>query len=151
MTSRRTGAVADRIGRRRSLRFAVLQLGARMHYAIPALLKQANMLQHFYTDAVGNMGLTRRLGQVLPNRFCPAALKRLLGRKIPAGVAEDDVTTAQPLALLDGLRRRIDVNAGRFVVHQPTTGSFRRRANGGSGSDLVAPAGSPFSFSASCR
>ena len=35
------------------LRFAVLQVGARMHYAVPALLARAGMLAHFYTDAVG--------------------------------------------------------------------------------------------------
>jgi len=112
MSPIRNGKTTGWKTRRRPLRFAVLQLGARMHYAIPALLKRADMLQHFYTDAVGNMGLTRRIGGLLPARLCPPAIKRLLGRKIPADVAEDEVTTAQPLALIDGLRRSIDVSAG---------------------------------------
>lgn len=104
---------------RRALKFAVLQIGARMHYAIPALLKRAGMLQHFYTDAVGNMGLTGRIAGVLPSRLCPPVVRRLLGRKIPADVGEDEVTTAQPLALIDGLRRRIDVNAGAATDAAP--------------------------------
>jgi len=112
MSFRRNQAAIGEVPSRRSLKFAVLQLGARMHYAIPALLKRAGMLQHFYTDAVGNLGLVGRIGGALPSQLCPPALKRLLGRKIPTEVDEQDVTTAQPLALIDGVRRSIDVNAG---------------------------------------
>lgn len=92
------------------LRFAVLQLGARMHYAVPALLKRAEMLGHFYTDAVGNLGVTGALGTLLPSWLCPAPVKRLLGRRIPAEVPPEDVTTAQGLALLDGLRKTLPSN-----------------------------------------
>lgn len=97
---------------RRPLKFAVLQLGARMHYAVPALLKRAEMLQHFYTDAVGNLGLTGAVGRLLPRRLCPAPIRRLLGRRIPTEVPAHDVTTAQGLALLDGLRRSLEGQVG---------------------------------------
>ena len=93
---------------RRPLKFAVLQLGARMHYAVPALLKRAGMLQHFYTDAVGDLGLTAALGRLVPPRWRPAAIKRLLGRKIPDEVSPTEVTTVQTLSLLDRLRHSVE-------------------------------------------
>lgn len=83
------------------LRFAVLQLGARMHYAVPALLKRAEMLEHFYTDAVGNLGVTRVLGDVIPSWLCPGPVRRLFGRRIPSEVRPELVTTAQSLAVID--------------------------------------------------
>ena len=93
---------------RRPLKFAVLQLGARMHYAIPAMLKRAGMLQHFYTDAIGNVGLAGTLARLLPRNLTPAPLKRLMGRRIPTEVSPADVTTAQTLTLLDGLRHTVE-------------------------------------------
>jgi len=117
---------------RRPLKFAVLQLGARMHYAVPALLKRAGMLQHFYTDAVGNLGLTATLGRLLPPRWRPAAIKRLLGRKIPEEVSPTEVTTAQTLSLLDSLRhsveRPVDLTADvapAWLRHRMTSENFR--------------------------
>lgn len=82
----------------------MLQLGARMHYAVPALLKRAGMLEHFYTDAVGNLGLTDVLRRVAPPWACPAPVKRLLGRRLPSELSRDEVTTAQALAIFDGLQ-----------------------------------------------
>jgi len=89
---------------RTTRRFAVLQLGARMHYAVPALLKRAGMLEHFYTDAVGNRGMTDILRRVTPPWEWPAPVKRLLGRCLPPELAPEEVTTAQSLALFDGLQ-----------------------------------------------
>lgn len=48
-----------------SLRFAVLQPGARLHYALPAVLQRAGMLQRLYTD-FANGGPLRHLEKVLP-------------------------------------------------------------------------------------
>ena len=104
------GRFSSRTQAKQGLKFAVLQMGARMHYAVPALLKRAEMLGHFYTDAVGNLGVTGALGQLLPPWLCPAPVKRLLGRRMPTEVTSDDVTTAQGLALLDGLRKKLPSN-----------------------------------------
>src|SRR3569623_7707 len=116
----------------RPLKFAVLQLGARMHYAVPALFKRAGMLQHFYTDAVGNLGLTGALGRLLPPRLCPAPLRRLLGRRIPAEVSPAEVTTAQTLTVLDGLRHTVEGRpdltedvAPAWLRHRMTLENFR--------------------------
>ena len=117
---------------RRPLKFAVLQLGARMHYAVPALFKRAGMLQHFYTDAVGNLGLTGALGRLLPSRLCPAPLRRLLGRRIPAEVSPAEVTTAQTLTVIDGLRHTVEGRpdltedvAPAWLRHRITLENFR--------------------------
>jgi len=71
---------------------AVVQLGARMHYAVPAILHLAGMLDHFYTDSYLGQGsswhMLTKLSFLLPERFRPAGLKRLLGRRedgLPAG------------------------------------------------------------------
>ena len=117
---------------RRPLKFAVLQLGARMHYAVPALFKRAGMLQHFYTDAVGNLGLTGTLGRLLPPRLCPAPLRRLLARRIPAEVSPGEITTAQTLTVLDGLRHSVEGRpdltediAPAWLRHRMTIEKFR--------------------------
>jgi hypothetical protein len=44
------------------LRFIVLQPGARMNYAVPALLARAGMLERFYTDVCADIGWLRHLG-----------------------------------------------------------------------------------------
>ncbi len=64
------------------LRIAVLQPGARLHYAVPTLLQRAGMLQRFYTDCA-NVGLLRHVEGLWPPSLQPAPVRRLLGRKLP--------------------------------------------------------------------
>lgn len=65
-------------------RFAVLQAGARMHYAVPALLARAGALTALYTDVHANHRHFRWLEEALPARWQPKAVKRLLARKLPS-------------------------------------------------------------------
>jgi glycosyltransferase involved in cell wall biosynthesis len=94
------------------LRLSVLQTGARMHYAVPTLLARAGLLCHFYTDAVGNVGLTGALGKIAPAWARPPRLKRLLARKVPPEIAASRLTTAHPLVLRDVLLRRMSADGG---------------------------------------
>ena len=64
--------------------FLVAQLGARMHYAVPRMLHEQGMLEHFYTDICAVKGLPRAL-KWIPETLRPAPVKRLLGR-VPHGV-----------------------------------------------------------------
>jgi glycosyltransferase involved in cell wall biosynthesis len=64
-------------------RFAVIHIGARMHYAVPALLAQEGMLDRLYTDVTASCAPLRLAGMLWPNFARPKALKRLLGRKLP--------------------------------------------------------------------
>jgi hypothetical protein len=73
------------------MKYVVAHLGARMHYAVPRMLHEAEMLSHFYTDMCAIKGWPRALG-LIPPRWRPPALKRLLGRR-PQGVPLAKITT----------------------------------------------------------
>lgn len=64
-------------------RYAVLQAGARMHYAVPALLARAGALAAFYTDLHASHRPLQWLQAVCPTRLQPRPLRRLLGRRLP--------------------------------------------------------------------
>ncbi len=89
------------------LRFAVLQVGARMHYAVPVLLQNEGMFQHFYTDAVGNLGAFQTLSKVWPTGLRPKPVKRLLGRRLPEQISPLAVTTTPLRTVLVELSRRL--------------------------------------------
>ncbi len=107
-----------------SLRFAVVYVGARMHYAVPALLNRAGMLEHFYTDAVGNFGLTDLVAGLVPPHLCPPAVRRLFARRIPDDLPEQTVTTVQDVALFDALCARL---AGGTAWRDRAPDELRRR------------------------
>lgn len=65
------------------MRIAVAQIGARRHYAIPAMLWRAGWLEALYTDLCRETPLLRGIDAVTPHGLRPAALERLLGRHVP--------------------------------------------------------------------
>lgn len=71
-------------------RWSVALLGARMHYAVPRLLHQAGVLDHFYTDLCAVTGWPRLL-RTVPAPLRPAGLQRLLGR-VPEGIPPERIT-----------------------------------------------------------
>jgi glycosyltransferase involved in cell wall biosynthesis len=73
-------------------RFAVAQLGARMHYAVPALLHRAGLLDRLYTDLCADVGWLQMLGRIMPRRLTPGAMKRLLSRHAEGVPAEKIVS-----------------------------------------------------------
>ncbi|CAK6696885.1 glycosyltransferase family 4 protein [Synechococcus sp. CBW1107] len=85
-------------------RYAVLQAGARMHYAVPALVARAGALAAFYTDLHASHLPLRLLDRVLPRSLRPRPLQRLLGRRLPADLPRRLVRD-QPLASLIWARR----------------------------------------------
>ena len=85
-------------------RYAVLQAGARMHYAVPALLARANALAAFYTDLHGSHRPLKLLKALWPANQQPKPLKRLLGRMLPP-VLPRQLVRDQPVATLTWARR----------------------------------------------
>jgi glycosyltransferase involved in cell wall biosynthesis len=83
--------------------YAVLQAGARMHYAVPALLARAGALAAFYTDLHSNHRPLQALRAILPEASQPKSLKRLLGRQLPEDLPRKLVRD-QPLASLSWAR-----------------------------------------------
>jgi len=78
-------------------RFIVIQAGARMHYAVPALLDRARMLERFYTDIHAGDWPVRLGLSWWPPALRPKPVERLLGRRLP-GIASK--TTSVPVSAL---------------------------------------------------
>lgn len=84
--------------------FIMAQVGARRSYAVPAILASAGMLEAFYTDICGNVGLGRALslaGSILSNAG------RLQRRRVPPLVAPR-TKTFPLLTLAYACRNRFD-------------------------------------------
>ena len=82
--------------------------GARLHYAVPALLAAQDALAAFYTDIHGEHRLLQLLAK-LPAVRRPAALSRLLARRLPPGLDRQlvrEVAIATLAAHLPPLMRR---------------------------------------------
>lgn len=84
--------------------YAVAQLGARMHYAVPRILHESGQLEHFYTDICASKGWPRWCTRV-PAAWRPDGLRRIAGR-IPQGVPSDKITAFNLLGLRYARRRR---------------------------------------------
>lgn len=93
-----------------SMRFTVGMMGARMHYAVPRLLKEKGELAHFFTDICAVKGWPSLL-RCVPARWRPAGLKRLLDR-VPEGIPSAQITAFTDFGM-DYARRR-------KAAHTPT-------------------------------
>jgi len=89
------------------LKFAVLQLGARLHYAVPAVLERANMLRAFYTDAVGDLGFLNVMRRLIPPAMQTKPVRRLFGRELPKDVPHDMVIAASGRSLAHAALSRL--------------------------------------------
>jgi glycosyltransferase involved in cell wall biosynthesis len=97
-------------------RFAVAQIGARMHYAIPALLERAGMLDRLYTDLCSEVGWVKWLGRIMPQRLAPGSVQRLLGRRV-VGVPREKITCFSGFGLRRFLSGRRTRTAGEMLRH----------------------------------
>src|SRR5471032_1620007 len=94
--------------------FAVAQLGARRHYAVPGILQSAGLLEHFFTDISVIKGWPK-LGGLIPDRFQSDGLRRLMGR-IPQGVPASRVTAFNLLGLRYARLLRRDLSEAQQAV-----------------------------------
>jgi glycosyltransferase involved in cell wall biosynthesis len=84
--------------------YVVVQLGARMHYAVPRILHAANQLERLFTDLYGSMGWPRWCNS-LPAAIQPSDFRRIAGRTAN-GVPGNRVTAFNLLGLRYAHRRR---------------------------------------------
>lgn len=84
----------------------VVQLGARMHYAVPRILERAGLLRRLYTDACAKKGLPRLLRHIVPRHLAPASMRRLFDR-IPEGVPQSKITAFTAFGIRRALRQRM--------------------------------------------
>ncbi|CAH1650080.1 Glycosyltransferase involved in cell wall biosynthesis [Hyphomicrobiales bacterium] len=94
----RQGGPRERLGP-----VAVVQLGARMHYAVPRMLAAQGELARLYTDVTAVQGWPRLVGR-LPRRLLPGAVRRLTGR-VPDDIDPRRLTTFPGFGLALSLRR----------------------------------------------
>jgi glycosyltransferase involved in cell wall biosynthesis len=107
------------------LKFAVLSLGARMHYAVPAILQRANMLQAFYTDAVGDVGMLSLMNRMIPVAARPKSMRRLFGRLLPENVSKEVVVSAPGRSLAHAAFSRVP--GGRTLASATSPSSWLHR------------------------
>jgi len=107
------------------LKFAVLQMGARMHYAVPAILQRAGMLRAFYTDAVGDVGFVNTMNRLIPDKVRSKSLRRLFGRRLPDNVPPDAVVSAPGRAIAHAALDRLP--AGRSLSRFTSPGQWLQR------------------------
>ena len=93
-----------------NLNFAVIQLGARLHYAVPEVLSKAGMLAAVYTDASYETASRAPL-KWIPEGLRPRGLRRLTARKLPAAIPVEKVHSYLWPSVTDQLFARF---AGRW-------------------------------------
>ncbi len=76
-------------------RYIAVQFGARRAYAVPTLLEEAGLLEAFYTDLCGNVGVGRLLSS-LPFALQPGSLQRLARREVPENIKSKTITFPWP-------------------------------------------------------
>ena len=72
------------------LQFAMVHVGARLHYAVPEVLAAAGMLKVMFTDAHAGLPLVR-LTKLVPPTLRSPALRRLQARHIPKAISPEHV------------------------------------------------------------
>jgi len=86
------------------MKFIVAQVGARRGYAVPAILQKAGMLEHFYTDIAGDIGLSAVFSVARALPLVGKSARRLLGRRLPFEIRAK--TTTFPAITLPHVFRR---------------------------------------------
>lgn len=108
-------------------RFAVAQLGARMHYAVARILHGAGRLERLYTDLCATKGWPALLRRCVPPALRPPPVARMLSR-VPNGLPPERIRAFAGLGIAYALRRaaeprRAEVNptdlwaARSFAAH----------------------------------
>lgn len=117
-------APADDGGVAAEPRVLVLQMGARLHYGVPAVYARANALQGLYTDACASVGVLAIARRVLPPPFRSPGLHRLLGRTLPPEIPREAVHVATLSTLTERFVARAARKSGAIVL---THERLRRR------------------------
>ena len=85
------------------MKFIVAQVGARRSYAVPAILEKAGMLDRFYTDITGDIGLGAVFSAAVVLPFIGKSARRLAARRLPFNIRAK-TTTFPGISLVHALR-----------------------------------------------
>ena len=89
------------------MKFIVAQVGARRGYAVPAILQKAGMLERFYTDIAGDIGLGAVFSAAGALPLIGKSARRLVGRRLPLDI-RGQTTTFPGITLVHAFRRVIN-------------------------------------------
>ena len=79
------------------MKFVSVQFGARRGYAVPEILARAGMLERFYTDMCGSVGLGAALALCKPLPWVGSRLSRLAARQLPESIRGKTQTFGGPV------------------------------------------------------
>jgi glycosyltransferase involved in cell wall biosynthesis len=85
------------------VKFIVAQVGARRGYAVPAILEKAGMLDRFYTDITGDIGLGAVFSAAAVLPLVGKSARRLAARRLPFNIRAK-TTTFPGISLVHALR-----------------------------------------------
>jgi glycosyltransferase involved in cell wall biosynthesis len=85
------------------VKFIVAQVGARRSYAVPAILEKAGMLDRFYTDITGDVGLGAVFSAAAVLPLVGKSTRRLAARRLPFNI-HAKTTTFPGISLVHALR-----------------------------------------------
>jgi hypothetical protein len=85
------------------VKFIVAQVGARRGYAVPAILEKAGMLERFYTDITGDIGLGAVFSAAAVLPLVGKSARRLAARRLPFNIRAK-TTTFPGISLIHTLR-----------------------------------------------
>jgi len=85
------------------VKFIVAQVGARRGYAVPAILEKAGMLERFYTDITGDVGLGAIFSAAAVLPLVGKSAHRLAARRLPSNIRAK-TTTFPGISLVHALR-----------------------------------------------
>ncbi|MCB9188164.1 MAG: glycosyltransferase family 4 protein [Flavobacteriales bacterium] len=94
--------------------YSVFQIGSRMHYAIPEMLEELELLETFYTDIVGTKGWPNLI-KVIPSKLLPVSMVKLIHRqpKIPSNKIKHypmlGLQIGYKLSKSDSLERNLEI------------------------------------------
>jgi glycosyltransferase involved in cell wall biosynthesis len=88
------------------VKFIVAQVGARRGYAVPAILEKAGMLERFYTDITGDIGLGAVFSAAAVLPLAGKSARRLAMRRLPFNIRAK-TTTFSGISLVHALREAV--------------------------------------------
>jgi glycosyltransferase involved in cell wall biosynthesis len=88
------------------VKFIVAQVGARRGYAVPAILEKAGMLERFYTDITGDIGLGAVFSSAAVSPLVGKSARRLGARHVPLNIRAK-TRTFPGISLVHALRERM--------------------------------------------
>ena len=108
------------------MKISVIQPGARLHYAVPAILARVGLLRRLYTDLHAEHGFIRAADKLLPERAKPKPLRRLLGRRLPAGLPPALIHDRPVATLAHALRQAAGLGGSPSRISQRLLADLER-------------------------